>query len=77
MQAAVLDQTWLEMNEPLLRLDFKCCRVAIAANRHRMNIPSPIQVGADYQCSRFGWITDAERPLEIILLGLRHFPDQS
>ncbi len=77
MEAAVPDQTWLEMNEPLLRLDFKRCRVPIAANGHRMNIPSPIQVGADYQCSGSGWITDAERSLEVILVGLRHFPDES
>src|SRR4029077_12037252 len=61
------------MHESLLRLDFKRCRVAIAADRYGIDIASPIQIGADYQrfCSR--WVADAYRPLEVILVGLRHF----
>ena len=65
------------MHESLLPLDFKRCRVAIAADRNRIDIPSPIQVGADYQRSCSGWVTDAYRPLEVILVGLRHFREES
>ena len=65
------------MHESLLRLDFKRCRVAIAADRHGIDIPSPIQVGADYQRSCSCWVTDAYRPLEVILVGLRHFREES
>jgi hypothetical protein len=60
------------MHESLLCLDFKRCRVAIAADRHGMHIPSPIQLGADYQRSCSRWVTDADRPLEVILIGLHH-----
>ena len=61
------------MHESLLRLDFNRCRVAIAADRHRIGIASPIQIAADYQRSCFRGVADAYRPLEVILVGLRHF----
>ena len=61
------------MYESPLRLDFKCCRVAIAADRHGIDIVPPIQVGADYERSCSSWVTDAYPSLEIILVGLRHF----
>src|SRR6478735_6869546 len=61
------------MDESLLRLDFKGCRVAITADRHRIEVPSPIQVGADYQRSCSRWVTDAYPPLEVIFVELRHF----
>src|SRR4029077_9735125 len=64
------------MHESLLRLDFKRCRVAIAADRYRIDIASPIQIGADYQRSCSRWVADAYRPLEVILVGLRHFPEE-
>ena len=65
------------MHESLLRLDFKRCRVAIAADRYRIDIASPIQIGADYQRSYSRWVADAYRPLEVILGGLRHFQEES
>src|SRR6476660_1833926 len=64
------------MNESLLRLDFKRCRVAIAADRYRIDIASPIQIGADYQRSCSCWVTDAYHPLEVVLVCLRHFPEE-
>src|SRR4026208_622271 len=65
------------MDESLLRLDFKRCRVAITGDRHWIDIQSPIQLGADYQRSCSCWVTDAYRPLEVIFLDLRHFPEES
>ena len=65
------------MHESLLRLDFKRCRVAIAADRYRIDIASPIQIGPDYQRSCSRWVANAYRPLEIILVGLRHFREES
>jgi hypothetical protein len=61
------------MHESLLRFDFERSNVAIAADGHWIDIPSPIQFGPDYQrfCSR--WVTNAYRPLEVIFVNLRHF----
>jgi hypothetical protein len=42
MEATVLDQAGFEMHESPLRLDFKRCHVAVVADRHRIDIPSPI-----------------------------------
>ena len=61
------------MHESLLRLDFKRCCVAIAADRHGIDIASPIQIGADYQRSCSRWVADADCSLEVILLTLCHF----
>ena len=61
------------MHESLLRFDFKCCRVAVAADCHRIGIASPIQIGADYQRSCSRWVADADCSLEVILLTLCHF----
>ena len=61
------------MDESLLRLDFKRCRVAVAADRHWIEITSPIQLGADYQRSCTRWVTDAYPPLEVIFVDRRHF----
>ena len=77
MQATVLDEAGFEVYESLLRLDFKRCRVAILADRHGIDIPFPIQLGADYQCSCSRWVTHAYRPLEVNLVDLRHFPKES
>jgi hypothetical protein len=69
MQTAVLDQTRLEINEWLLCLDFKCRRVAIAAERHRMNVLFPIEVGAKNQRPCFRWVTKASVRLNLRLVG--------
>ena len=42
MQTAVLNQTGLEINEWLLRLDFKGRRVAVAAECYGINVTFPI-----------------------------------
>src|SRR5690242_11686395 len=59
METTVLDQTGFEVYESPLRLDFKRCHVAIVADRHRIDIPSPIQAGADYERSTSCRVTDS------------------
>ena len=76
MQATILDQARFEMDESLLRLDFKRCRIAIAAQRHWIDIPFPIQLRANYQCSRSRWVTYAYRTPKVVLVGVRHFPEE-
>jgi hypothetical protein len=72
MQAAVLNQTGLKINEWPLCLDFKGCRVSVAAQCHRINIMFPIQVSAKNQrpCSR--WVTNANFSFEAVSVSLRH-----
>jgi len=72
MQAAVLNQTGLEINEWPLCLDFKGCRVSVAAHCHRINIMFPIQVSTKNQrpCSR--WVTNANFSFEAVSGSLRH-----
>src|SRR5262249_16975890 len=72
MKRAVLDQTRFEMHERVRRLDFKRCRIAIPAERNRINVPRPIQVAADNHCPRSHWVADPERPLEAASGGARH-----
>jgi hypothetical protein len=72
MQAAVLNQTGLEINEWPLCLDFKGRRVSVTAYCHRINIMFPIQVSAKNQrpCSR--WVTNANFSFEAVSGSLRH-----
>ena len=73
MQGTVLDQARLEVNEWLLRLDFKSSCAAVTTYCDRMNVTVPVQLSANNQrpCSR--WVTNAERPLKSALGRLRHF----
>src|SRR5262249_39008831 len=64
------------MHESLPRLDFKRCRVAIAADCHGIDIPCPIQLGADYQRSCSRWVTDARiARLRLFFVDVRYFPE--
>src|SRR5262249_37328771 len=77
MQATILDQARFEMDESLPGLDFKCCRSAISAQRPWIDILLPIQLRPDYQRSRSRWVTYAYRTLKVILVDVRHFPEES
>jgi hypothetical protein len=59
MQAAVLNQRGLEINEWPLCLDFEGCRVSVAAHCYRINIMFPIQVSAKNQRPCSHWVTNA------------------
>ena len=65
VQAAVLNQTWFEVDEWLLRFDLERSCSSIAAEFCGMNVAFPVQFSANDQRPYTWWITDAKPSFEV------------
>jgi hypothetical protein len=72
VQPAVLNQTWLEVDERLLRLHLEASCSSIAAEFCRMKVATPVQLSPKHHGPFFRWIADAKLSFEAMSGKLRH-----
>ena len=65
VQTTVLNQTWFEVDEWLLRFDLEGSCSSIAAEFCTMNVAFPVKFSANDQSPYTRWITDAKPSFEV------------